>query len=68
MKFGHLIEYNMRYSFLEKSHTKCGGETSPKPFNKKSKLNISLDRQTEIFYCLFLLYVQVKMYQNISKC
>ena len=27
MKFGHLIEYNMRNIFLEKSYTKCGGET-----------------------------------------
>ena len=42
MKFGQLIEYNMRNIFLEKSYTKCGGETSPKPFSKKSKLSISL--------------------------
>ena len=27
MKFGQLIEYNMRNIFLEKSNTKCGGET-----------------------------------------
>ena len=25
MKFGQLIEYNMRNIFLEKSYTKCGG-------------------------------------------
>ena len=31
MKFGQLIEYNMRNS-LEKSHTKCGEESSPRPF------------------------------------
>ena len=30
MKFGQLIEYNMRKHFLEKSYTKCGGETIPK--------------------------------------
>ena len=24
MKFGHLIEYNMRNIFLEKTYTKCG--------------------------------------------
>ena len=35
MKLGQLIEYNMRNIFLEKSYTKCGGETSPKPFPKK---------------------------------
>ena len=29
MKFGQLIEYNMRMVFLEKSFTKCGGEASP---------------------------------------
>ena len=27
MKFGQLIEYNMRTIFVEKSYTKCGGET-----------------------------------------
>ena len=26
MKFGHLIEYNMRNIFLEKLYRKCGGE------------------------------------------
>ena len=35
MKFGQLIEYNMRNIFLEKSHTKCDGETIPRPFSKK---------------------------------
>ena len=34
MKFGQLIEYNMRNIFLEKSYTKCGGETIPRPFLK----------------------------------
>ena len=34
MKFGQLIEYNMRKNFLEKSYTKCGGETIPTPFSK----------------------------------
>ena len=42
MKFGQLIEYNMRNIFLEKSYTKCGGETSSGPFSGKLKLNISL--------------------------
>ena len=44
VKFGQLIEYNMRKIFLEKSYPKYGGETSPKPFSKKSKLSISLDQ------------------------
>ena len=43
MKFGQLIEYNMKNIFLEKSCTKCGGETSLRPFSKKLKLCISLD-------------------------
>ena len=34
MKFGQLIDYDMRNIFLEKSHTKCGGETSPRPFSE----------------------------------
>ena len=34
VKFGQLIEYNMRKIFLEKSYPKWGGETSPKPFFK----------------------------------
>ena len=34
MKFGQLIEYNMTNIILEKSYTKCGGETSPRPKNK----------------------------------
>ena len=44
MKFGQLIGYNMRNIFLEKSCTKCGGETSPKSFPRKLKLSISLDQ------------------------
>ena len=44
VKFGQLIEYNLRKIFLEKSCAKCGGETSPKPFSKKSKLTIFLDQ------------------------
>ena len=34
MKFGELIEYNMRYILLGKSYTKCGGETIPSSFSK----------------------------------
>ena len=53
MKFGQLMSniflkiFFMRNIFLEKSYTKCGGETSLGPFNKKPNLNISLDRQSE---------------------
>ena len=44
MKFGSLIAYNTRNIFLEKSYTKCSGETVPRPFSKKSKSGVSLDK------------------------
>ena len=44
MKCVQFIEYNMRNILLEKPNTKCGGETIPRPFSKKLKLNISLDQ------------------------
>ena len=43
MKFGQLIECNMRNIFLGKSYAKYGGETSPRPFSEKLKLSISQD-------------------------
>ena len=33
IKFGQLIEYNMRNVFLEKLYTKCDGETIQRPFS-----------------------------------
>ena len=43
MKFDQLITvYNERDIFLQKSYTKCVGETIPKPFSKKSKFSLSL--------------------------
>ena len=44
MKFGQLIEYDIRNTFLEKSYAKCGGETIPRPFSNKLKLSIILDQ------------------------
>ena len=44
MKFGESIECNMRNVFLEKSFTKCRGETSPRPFSEKLKLSLFLDQ------------------------
>ena len=35
MKFGQLIEHNMRNLFLDKSYKNCGGETMPRPFSNK---------------------------------
>ena len=44
MKFGQLIEYNMRSIFVEKSYAKCARETITRPLSKKLKLSISLDQ------------------------
>ena len=44
MKLSQLIKYNMRTIFLEKSFSKYGGITIPKPISKKLKLSISLDQ------------------------
>ena len=60
MKFGQLIEYNMRNIFLEQSCTKCGGETIHRPFSKNSKLSISLDQSSKVFNSLLLLYVKLR--------
>ena len=52
MKFGQLTECNVRKIFLEKSYSKFGGETSPRPFSKKLTLTISLDQWCKVLYSL----------------
>ena len=44
MKFGHLIEYNMRNNFLKKSCAKFSTKTITRAFHKTSKLSISLNQ------------------------
>ena len=44
MKFGQLLEYNMKKIFIEKSYTKCRGETIPRLLSKKLKLSRPLDQ------------------------
>ena len=44
MKYGQLIEYDIRNIFRKNLCTRFGGETIPKPFTKKSKLKVSLDQ------------------------
>ena len=58
-KFGQL-EHNMRKLFHEKSYTKSGGEPIPRPFSKKSKLNLSLDQFSKVLYCLFWFYAKLR--------
>ena len=60
MRFGQLLKYNMRNSFLKKSYKKCGGETISRHFSKKSKLRISLDQYPAVLYSLFLLYGKLR--------
>ena len=60
MKFGQLIECNIRNIFLEKSYTKCGGENSPGPFFEKVKLTIYLDQSSKDLCSLFLLYGKLR--------
>ena len=54
----------MRNLFLEKSYTKCGAETSPRPFSGKLILSISLDQQSKVLNSFYIVY-QVEGYQNI---
>ena len=54
MKFGQLIEYNTKnIHILEKSCTKCGVETIPILFSKKSKLGMFLDQWSKVFTVCF---------------
>ena len=67
MKFGQLIEYNMRNVFLEKSYIKCGKDTIPKPFPKNSKLTTSLDQYSKSFIQLVSIACLAEDYRNIFK-
>ena len=68
MKFGQLIEYNMRNIFLEKSYTKCGSEIIPKSFSTKPKFRIFLDIFLEYFWIYFVFIVcQIEYYRNWLK-
>ena len=64
MKFD---EYYMRNFFVEKSYTKCDGETYSRLFSKKSKLNISLNLKSEISDSFFF-YVQAKETKALTIC
>ena len=57
MKFGQFIEYNMRNIFLEKSYHKCGGETSPRLFYKKSYLSDLLIESLKYYKFVFIVCV-----------
>ena len=63
MKFGQLIKYNMRNSFLKKSYQKCYGEAIPRPFSrKKSKFRIS--QYSKILYSLFSFFAKLRTIES----
>ena len=58
MKFGKLIEYNLRNIFVEKSYTKCAAELFPHPYLKYQNwaylwIN-SVKVQAVCFYCIIV--------------
>ena len=63
MKFGQLIEYNMRNIFLEKPYTKCGRETIPRPFSKKIKIQYISGSIVYSFMQFVFIVRQVEGYQ-----
>ena len=60
MKFGPLMEYNMRNIFFEKLYRECDGKNGSRPFSEKLELSISLDQWSKVLYNLFLLYAKLK--------
>ena len=60
MKFGQLIECDMRNIFLKKICTKCGGVTTTRPFSEKLKFSISLGQQSKVLNSLFLLHSKLR--------
>ena len=60
MKFGWLIECNMRNIFLEKSCAIYDEEISPRPFSENLKLTISLEQLSKALYSFFLWYGKLR--------
>ena len=60
MKFGQLIEYNLRNIFLGNHTQKVMAKLFPDPFLKKSKWSISLDQYSKVLYILFLLFAKLR--------
>ena len=50
----------MKNISVEKSYTKCAGETIPRPLSKISKLSKSLDQYCKVLNSLFLLYANLR--------
>ena len=67
MKFGQLIEHNMRNISLEKSFTKCGRETILRLFSKKSKLSISLDQYSKVLVKVLNVDLKITSKEKLKK-
>ena len=57
----------MRNVFREKSYTKYGGETSPRPFSEKLKLTHLWINTLKSFIRFVFILCKVEGYQNILK-
>ena len=57
----------MRNKFLGKWYTKCGKETIPRSFSKKSKLVIKISVSKVKFIQFIFIVYQVEYYRNILK-
>ena len=57
----------MRNNFLEKSCTKCGGETIPKPFLKSLKLSIFLDLYLKVLHSYIFFQEQFRQHNQTIK-
>ena len=64
MKFGELIQYNMRNISLENQTQSVVEKQFPDPFLKKSKLGISLDQYSKVLYILFLLFAKLRTIES----
>ena len=67
MKFGQLIECNIRNIFLQKVFTKCDGKTSPRRFSKTIKIEHISGSIVNSFIQFAFVVWQVEGQQNILK-
>ena len=65
MKFGQLLEYNMRNVFFLNLTRNAVEKLFPEPF-EKPKLIVSLDQWSKVLYSLFLLYARLRTIQIIE--
>ena len=52
LKFGQLIEYNMRNIIFKESYSKCGGEARIRPFYEKSKFGSTVSNAIKFVFII----------------